>query len=55
MKTNYRITGIAQMQGLGRNGTVEFDIYDRYPPAVGSHYYSRELGVGVHVLRVDFV
>lgn len=54
-KPTYRVTGIAEMQGMGRKGTVKFHIYDQFPPAVGSKYYSRELGVGVHVLRVDFV
>lgn len=48
----YCVTGISQENGIGRNKTVQFQIYENNPPMIGSHYYSRELGCGVLVQNV---
>lgn len=51
-KPTYCVTGISQENGIGRNKTVQFPIYENNPPMIGSHYYSRELGCGVLVQNV---
>ena len=47
----YCVTGISQENGIGRNKTVQFQIYENNPPII-AHYYSRELGCGVLVQNV---
>lgn len=51
-KPSYYITGVAQTQGIGKNKTVRFEIYDNKPPMIGSHYYSRLLDASVYVIGV---
>ena len=49
----YCVTGVAEMEGIGKNKIVSFPIYANNPPLVGNKFYARELDRIVLVIDVE--
>lgn len=39
--------------GIGNNETIDFDVFDVEPPAIGSYFYLKQLDVDVYITNVE--